>query len=367
MTKAKYTKGQDGYFKTRVWDGTLTELGKKRYVTIRSKKSSRDLENKVIEYNQMVRERKAVRKSDISFYSYAQKWRQIYKASRSKNTHAMYDNIIEHYFSDLKYVCISEVSRQQYQATLNKAEGKSRVQQQIALTFKQVVKSAILDQYLPANAIDMIFTGTESIKYTPTEKRALMEHEKDALFKADLSDSDRAFAYLLYGCGIRRGEALALTKDKIDLKAHTLTVNQSLAFDGNNPYLKTPKTKNGYRAVPIPDIIYPFIAEYISRLPGEKLFYMSGNRWVTQSSYVKMWKRILRKMQEQTEIPIVGLTAHVFRHNYCTNLCYQMPAISIKKIASLLGDTDKVVMEVYNHMILEKEDACEAVNNAVNF
>lgn len=29
MAKAKYTKGSDGYYQTKVWDGTYTELGKK--------------------------------------------------------------------------------------------------------------------------------------------------------------------------------------------------------------------------------------------------------------------------------------------------------------------------------------------------
>lgn len=72
-------------------------------------------------------------------------------------------------------------------------------------------------------------------------------------------------------------------------------------------------------------------------------------------------------MQEVSDEPITGLTAHVFRHNYCTNLCYQIPTISIKRIAQLLGDTEKMVLEVYNHIILEKEDAATAVNNAINF
>lgn len=39
MAKAKYTKSKDGYFKTRVWDGTYDDVGRKKYVTIRSKKN----------------------------------------------------------------------------------------------------------------------------------------------------------------------------------------------------------------------------------------------------------------------------------------------------------------------------------------
>ena len=62
---------------------------------------------------------------------------------------------------------------------------------------------------------------------------------------------------------------------------------------------------------------------------------------------------------------ITGLTAHIFRHNYCSNLCYKVPEISIKKIAQLMGDTEKVVIDVYNHIIDEKEDVSEVVESAL--
>ena len=60
------------------------------------------------------------------------------------------------------------------------------------------------------------------------------------------------------------------------------------------------------------------------------------------------------------ENAVPGLTAHIFRHNYCTELCYQVPKISIKKIAQLMGDTEKMVLDVYNHISEERENA-EAV------
>ena len=61
-----------------------------------------------------------------------------------------------------------------------------------------------------------------------------------------------------------------------------------------------------------------------------------------------------------SENAVPGLTAHIFRHNYCTELCYQVPKISIKKIAQLMGDTEKMVLDVYNHISEERENA-EAV------
>ena len=39
MAKAKYTKGADGYFTTKTWDGSYNQDGTKHRVTLRSKKS----------------------------------------------------------------------------------------------------------------------------------------------------------------------------------------------------------------------------------------------------------------------------------------------------------------------------------------
>ena len=60
---------------------------------------------------------------------------------------------------------------------------------------------------------------------------------------------------------------------------------------------------------------------------------------------------------------VTDLAAHIFQHNYCTNLCYRVPEISIKKIAQLMGDTEKMVLNVYNHIIEEKEDPASVIND----
>ena len=83
--------------------------------------------------------------------------------------------------------------------------------------------------------------------------------------------------------------------------------------------------------------------------------------------YTRKWARIVKAMQKVIKEPINGLTAHIFRHNYCASLCYMIPDISIPKIARLLGDTDKMVIEVYNHVIEEREQTQDIVGKALDF
>lgn len=83
-----------------------------------------------------------------------------------------------------------------------------------------------------------------------------------------------------------------------------------------------------------------------------------------------MWASIIRKMNiaaGRTKMfpKITGLTAHIFRHNYCTMLCYQIPLISVRKIAALMGDTERVVLDIYNHIVEEKEDVSGALELAL--
>jgi hypothetical protein len=75
-----------------------------------------------------------------------------------------------------------------------------------------------------------------------------------------------------------------------------------------------------------------------------------------------MWESIIYNLNKVAQDPIDNLTAHVFRHNYCTELCYQIPTISTKMIARLLGDSEKMVIDVYSHLVEEKENVTDAVN-----
>lgn len=369
MAKAKYTRGPDGYFKTNVWDGTYKPDGRKHYVPIRSRKSSADLEKKKADYMEAVRNRTNIRQSDILFLDYARRWKKMYKNGKSHNTQEMYRNIIDVHFAPLYLVRLQDIDRIHLQMILNNADGKKRTQEQIQMTFYQVLRSAVADRLFPATVYETIRANTPSVTYKAPEKRPLTPTEKSAVFAANFRPQDKIFVYLLYGCGMRREECIALTVFDFNFGDRTVSVNRAHEFVDGKPRQKDPKSWNGYRTLPLPDKIFPYVREYVEslRAAGKTyLFTTQRGEPATLSCYRRMWDRITTAMQNAADGPITGLTAHVFRHNYCTNLCYQIPKISIKRIAQLLGDTEKMVLEVYNHIVLEKEDAAGAVNDAIN-
>lgn len=373
MAKAKYKKNSRGEYEARIWDGTYNPDGSKHRKYLVSKKSSADLERKVNQLKQKVENGNYVQDSDALFLDYARQWLQTKKGVREKNTRAMYQNIIETHLSFLEGMRLSDIRNSHFQLAVNNALDKPRTCQQIYITFKQILKMAVTDNYIGSGMYEMICSDINMPKYIRKEKRALTKEEKAAILTAGFTDRERAFVLILYYCGLRRGEALALSRFDFSFAdgKNTVSVTKTVIFSQNTPEIKEmPKTANGFRTVPLPDHAVAFLKEYISGMDNTQLFTCRDGSLITQSSYAKMWKSIVRKMNlaaggTEAFPAITGLTAHIFRHNYCSNLCYKVPAISIKKIAQLMGDTEKMVLDVYNHIIDEKEDPASVVNDAL--
>ena len=298
MATAKYKRGKDGYFQAKVWDGTYLENGKKHYVPLRSKKSSKDLEQKVQEYNENVRNRKNIRRSDVTFIEYATRWLELFKGQRENNTKAMYKNIIEKHFVVLETTKLQEIDRIHLQLLLGHAAGKLRTQQQIQMTFKQVLGSAVIDRLFPANVYETICQNMDKIDYTPAPKRPLTAAEKKAVFQADYKyEQDKIFVYLLYGCGLRREEALALTIFDFNFSRHTVSINKAYEYTKNAPGQKGTKSSNGIRELPIPSKVLSDVENYVNHVRKcgrTNIFTMRGGKPVSKSSYDKMWAIILK-------------------------------------------------------------------------
>ena len=234
MASAKYKRGVDGYYQARVWDGTYTEKGKKHRITLRTKQSSKALENMVREVEKKVQNRKVISESGLTVQEYARTWLSVYKFGLELNTREMYQNIIEKHLEPLRLTRLSNMRKVDVLVCLNAADGKSRTQEQILLTLKQVIKAAISDKYITPGIYPELFDGIKIKRVKKTGKRPLTELERKAVFSADFTDMQRAFVYIIYGCGLRRGEALALTRSDFDFKSKKLKVNKSLAFDKNS-------------------------------------------------------------------------------------------------------------------------------------
>lgn len=366
----KYKKRPDGRYATTVMLGYKPD-GRANNVFL-SAKTEKELRNKVIELKMKVKSGEVVKQSDTLLKDYADSWMETYKASASINTKAMYANIVNcHIKPALGHLPLNKICRSDVQKLINDNKEHPRICEQIKMTMNQILNCAVDDKLLTENVAKKVTVP----KRHKSERRPLTDLEKEAIKKADFTLQERAIVILLFYFGLRRGEMLALTKPDIDLRQKTLTVNKTVVFDVNTPIVKTgAKSTAGNRIIPIPSHAMPFFRDFLKSVDTFYLFPGKSYETLSKTQYVKLWQRIIQKMNdavisEREKLigaqPITGLTAHIFRHNYCTMLYYS--GISQKKAVELMGHSDlKMIMEVYAHLDEKKEAVQEKLDNAIS-
>ena len=361
MAKAKYTRNRQGYFSTLVWDGSYDEYGRKHRVAIRSKVSSADLEKKVIAFKAQVEAGTVVRKSEMTFSEYAAEWLKT-KSVLSRNTVRQYTEILRYHINPVVgSVKISDFSKIHFQQVISANASHARTCQIIKRTVMQITESAVDDHLLNESVIRPL-KSVRLPQYHKQERRTLTDAEKAAVFTADFTPMQRCFVYLLRFCGLRRGEVLGLTAADCDISRLEVRVCRSVEFINNQSAIKPPKSQRGYRTVPMHQQLADFLRDYLPTVQSDYLIHNAGGGLMTQSGFRRMWESITRKMNtacggNDTINVITGLTPHIFRHTLCTEYCYQVPTISTKKIAAIMGHDESMVMRVYSHILEEKEDA----------
>lgn len=91
------------------------------------------------------------------------------------------------------------------------------------------------------------------------------EYERFAEAISDKEESYMAFE-LLYWCGIRLGELLALTPRDFNFKENTLRINKSYQKIGGEDMITSPKTPKSNRTIYMPDFLCAEMKEFLSHL-----------------------------------------------------------------------------------------------------
>ena len=73
---------------------------------------------------------------------------------------------------------------------------------------------------------------------------------------------------MLYWCGIREGELLALTPADFDFEKRTVSINKSYQRLNGEDLITTPKTEKSNRVITMPQFLAEEIQDYIKMLYG---------------------------------------------------------------------------------------------------
>lgn len=162
---------------------------------------------------------------------------------------------------------------------------------------------------------------------------------------------------ILYWCGLRVGELLALTAKDIDIGNKVIHVTKSFQRIDGKDIITDPKTQKGIRDVAMPDFLVKELETYLGRLYG---FYETDRIFpVVRSYYNKEMERGARLAG------VKKIRVHDLRHsNVSLLISLGFPAVSI---ANRVGHESATITYRYAHMFpSEQTKMAEKLNQSFN-
>ena len=181
------------------------------------------------------------------------------------------------------------------------------------------------------------------------------EYQKFADAMMDKPLSYYAFE-MLYWCGIREGELLALTPADFDFDKHTVTLSKSYQRLNGQDLITTPKTEKSNRTIVMPYFLVDEIKEYLNLLydVGE-----DDRMFPVTKSY------LYREMERGCkETGVKRIRAHDIRHTFATAALQN--GVDVKTVSSMRGHYDAgFTLRTYTHTTRQKQE--QAVEKMRNF
>ena len=215
---------------------------------------------------------------NMTFESFAQLYEKDMKPKLKLNTWLTKESIIQKkilpYFGKRKLSEITAKDVMDWQNVirgLTDAKGKpysptylKTVHNQLSALFNHAVRYYGLQVNPAAKAGNM---GVE-------ERREMLFWTKEEYLKFADAMMDKPLSYyafeMLYWCGIREGELLALTPTDFDFEAGTVSISKSYQRLKSKDVITTPKTKKSNRVIKMPKFLCGEMEDYL------KMFYSTG-------------------------------------------------------------------------------------------
>lgn len=214
---------------------------------------------------------------EIKFSDFVKVYRENQGLRIKETTSETKDNIIDTkiipYFGDKTLLTITPTDVMHWQNTMMKAvnpkSGKpyskaylKTIHNQLSAIFNHAVKYYHLSEN-PARIAGTMGTEKEIEMSFWTKEEYMMFAEEEM---------DRPAYYyafeVLYWCGLREGELLALTAKDIDLKKGIIDVNKTFAHINGKDIIQSPKTFKSKRKVVMPSFLVNELSEYMDSIYG---------------------------------------------------------------------------------------------------
>ena len=284
------------------------------------------------------------------------KWLELFKLNKiKKNTLVDYKSMYKHLKEKFLKKDIKKISKIEILEQINNISGE-RQKQKVFTFLKDIFTKAFNYNIIKEN----IFNTLEKPKHIKKKGKCLTSEEQERFIKNCNTRERKLFLIILYQ-GLRRGEALALTYNDIDIENKIININKS-KDDFNK--INTPKNNYSKRQIPLFDITIKNIKDIIIEKSNNFIF----------SFNTKKAQNIFKEILKESNIDL-SFRIHNLRHTFITN-CKNLniPEHIIQtwvghqigsKITSQvythskqenLIENEKIINKFYSHSTQKKED-----------
>lgn len=187
-----------------------------------------------------------------------------------------------------------------------------------------------------------------------TEARHLDAEAVTTVLRAGESSRHRPALVLIASTGLRKGAALALLWDRVDLDAGVLRVAATISRIGGRLVITEPKAVRSRRTVPLNLAVVSMLRRHRASQAAERL--RSANQWADSGLVFttelggpvgpRNLLRVIEVASRAAKVESVGV--HTLRHSAAVELLES--GVHIKAVADLLGHSSIAITgDVYGH------------------
>ena len=284
------------------------------------------------------------------FQEYAERWRSV-QVHRSGTTTQVETYLRLHAYPYLGTRQLGAIRRSDVQAWVKELTAVL-APRSVELVYRWVAtifKAAVGDRLIAASPC----IGITLPKGNDAEVVPLSVSEVEAMAAA-VPDRYRALIVFAAGMGLRQGECFGLTVDRVDFLRREVRVDRQLVATLRGvPEFGPPKSKAGFRTVPMPEVVSSALAAHLARYrPGQYglVFTSRTGNPLRRNTLGSMWHRAR---------PIAGMpdwaTFHDLRHFYASLLIAK--GCSVKSVQRRLGHHSAMeTLDTYGHLWPDSED-----------
>jgi len=330
----------------------------------------------MVRYQDWKGERKQKCKRGFSTKKEAQEWERSFMLQSSSDMDMLFEDFVKIYIRDIKSrlkettwltkenIINTKIMPYFAKRKINEIQTKDVIAwQNEMIRYRDKKGTPYSSTYLKTlhNQLSTIFNHAVrfyELHANPACKAGNMgtEHRKEMLFwtkdeylKFADEMMDKPISYyafeILYWCGLRMGEMLALTPSDFDFQKQTVTINKSYQRLHGDDVITTPKTKRSNRVVKMPPFLCEEIKEYIGMLYDIKL----------EERIFTITKSYLHKEMDRgsKNAGVQRIRIHDLRHSH-VSLLIEM-GFSAVAIADRVGHESIEITYRYAHLFPSKQ------------